>query len=300
MKIGLLQVDDIKKFPNLPLMKLSAHHKALGHDVEQFMPFQQYDIVYKQKIFSKEFFEDYPYWIQADKVIQGGSGYDYENKLPDKIEHIYPDYSLYPELTKEIAYGFLTRGCPRGCAFCIVQKKEGNQSLQVADLDEFWRGQNTIKLLDPNITACKDKEHLFKELVKSKKWVDFTQGVDIRLTTEDDARLIDKMRIKMIHFAWDFPKENLKPYFLRFNKYCKLDSRKKRVYVLTNFGSSHEEDLYRIYWLRENGYDPYLAIFEKWKAPKKTRHLQRYVNNKFIFHSNQTRDFGDYLKSVGW
>ena len=64
-----------------------------------------------------------------------------DKELPPEIEHIYPDYSLYPSLTRDTAYGFLTRGCPRGCDFCIVGKKEGRCSYKVADLAEFWGGK---------------------------------------------------------------------------------------------------------------------------------------------------------------
>lgn len=96
------------------------------------------------------------------------------------MEHIYPDYSLYPSLTKDTAYGFLTRGCPRGCHFCIVSGKEGRASRKVADLSEWWRGQKNIKLLDPNLLACREHMDLLGQLADSEAWVDFTQGLDCR------------------------------------------------------------------------------------------------------------------------
>ena len=293
MKVGLLDVDNNQKFPNLPLMKLSAYHKNRGDEVELFNPMFQYDLVYQQKIFSEEYYPHYQYHINADEVRMGGTGYDLTNKLQAEIEHIYPDYSLFPELTKNTAYGFLTRGCPRGCSFCIVQQKEGCISKQVADLKEFWRGQKEIKLLDPNITACKNKENLFKQLIDSKAYIDFTQGIDARLLTKEDCQLINKMKIKMIHFAWDFPEQDLRPYLANASKYIDLDSRKKRVYVLTNYGSDLQEDLYRIYWLRENGFDPYVMVCNKWEAPKEIRRLQRWVNMKAIFRS--VENFEDYV-----
>lgn len=137
MRIGLIDVDG-HNFPNLPLMKISAYHKKQGDSVEWYEPLfsGHMDKVYMSKVFS--FTPDYPYYVDADEVVKGGSGYAIElsegvehyNKekdieLPYEIEHIYPDYSLYPELTKDTAYGFLTRGCPRGCSFCHVKDKEG-------------------------------------------------------------------------------------------------------------------------------------------------------------------------------
>lgn len=155
MIIGLIDVDGGHRFPSIPLMKLSSYHKSLGDRVEWYMPFNnKYDIVYLSKVFS--FSPDYEYCINADKVIRGGTGYcitlengkevyhkELDKELPPEIEHIYPDYSLYPSLTRDTAYGFLTRGCPRGCDFCIVGKKEGRCSYKVADLAEFWGGKRT-------------------------------------------------------------------------------------------------------------------------------------------------------------
>lgn len=152
MRIGLIAVDT-KNFPNLPLMKLSAWHKQRGDNVEWYQPLfsRHMDRVYMSKVFS--FTPDYEYYIDADEVIKGGSGYCIELKngkeiyhlendiqLPPEIEHIYPDYSLYPTLTRDTAYGFMTRGCPRGCDFCHVAVKEGRKSYKVADLSEFYRG----------------------------------------------------------------------------------------------------------------------------------------------------------------
>lgn len=156
MKIGLIDVDS-HNFPNLALMKISAWHKSQGDTVEWYdaMFGGHFDKVYMSKVFS--FSEDYLYPINADEIIQGGSGYcvslgkdgkeiydkSKDSNLPPEIEHIYPDYELYPQLTKDTAFGFLTRGCPRGCDFCIVEHKEGRKSYKVADLTEFWRGQKT-------------------------------------------------------------------------------------------------------------------------------------------------------------
>ena len=139
MKIGLLDVDS-HNFPNLCLMKISAYHKARGDEVEMLNGFMHYDKVYVSKVFDETYSPDYLYPIYADEVVKGGTGYGLKDNLPDEIEHIMPDYSLYG--IDDMAYGFLTRGCPRGCKFCIVGEKEGLKSHQVADLDEFWGGRS--------------------------------------------------------------------------------------------------------------------------------------------------------------
>ena len=93
-------------------------------------------------------------------------------QLPYEVEHIYPDYSLY-NIT-DTAYGYLTRGCPRGCKFCHVEAKEGRKSYKCADLKEFWNGQKNIELLDPNTLACKDWKDILQQLIDSKAKVNFT------------------------------------------------------------------------------------------------------------------------------
>ena len=297
MKIGLIDVDG-HNFPNLPLMKISSWYKQQRHNVEWYDPLfgGHYDKVYMSKVFT--FTPDYAYTIHTDELLKGGTGYYYPDggtELAPEIENSYPDYDLYG--IRDIAYGFLTRGCPRNCEFCIVGKKEGLQSRKVADLSEFWRGQKEIKLMDPNILACKDWEELLQQLIDSKSLVDFTQGLDIRLMTDKKAEMINLIKIKMIHFAWDNYEfktyEKLKEYRSAFKK---LDRRKLAVYVLTNFNTTLEQDLERIYRLRELDYDPYVMVYEKETAPRKIRQLQRWVNNKVIFHSKNAKRFEDYLK----
>ena len=284
--IGLIDVDG-HNFPNLALMKISAWHKAQGDIVEWCLPLDHYDIVYQSKVFDDTYSPDINWYPDADKIIKGGTGYGLNNKLPDGIEHIYPDYSIYPTLTKDTAYGFLTRGCPRHCDFCIVGDKEGLRSVKVADLSEFWRGQKKIVLLDPNILACREHPDLLQQLADSGAWVDFSQGLDIRMTTERNIELINRIKVKNIHFAWDKPEDDLRTHFERYRTLAKHKPHGKygTVYCLVNHGSTMEENLYRIYTLRDMGFDPYVMIFDKPNASREIRLLQRWCNNLKIFRS---------------
>lgn len=208
-------------------------------------------------------------------------------ELPHEIEHIYPDYDLYPN-TKDTAYGFLTRGCPRGCAFCHVEAKEGRKSYKMANLSEFWKGQKNIVLCDPNILACRDWKPLLQQLIDSKAWVDFNQGLDIRMMTEEKAEMLSKIKTKEIHFAWDRyqDKDIILPKLKLFSeiKYkSKNPDHSAMVYVLVNFDTTIEQDLERIYTLREMGYWAYIMIYDKEHADMEHKYLARWCNNRRIF-----------------
>lgn len=305
MRIGLIDVDG-HNFPNLALMRISAYHKAKGDVVEWWWSdFIHYDIVYMSKIFSDAYSPDVPEPINADRIIKGGTGYciHLENGKevfdksknhwpPPEVERMFPDYSVYPQY--DFAVSMTSRGCPNRCGFCHVCAKEGRCSCKVADVADFWSGQKEIRVLDPNLTACPDKRDLMRQYRETGAMIDFTQGLDIWLLDEDDVADINAMRLRNVHFAWDNPKNNLAGKFAWYAKVGKKNKhgRVGTVYCLTNFNSTMEENLYRIYTLREMGYDPYVMVYDKPNAPAEVKRLQRWVNNKIIFGA--TKKFEEF------
>lgn len=312
MRVGLIDVDAFyrkePKFPNLALMRISSWHKAHGDEVEWWWTdFIHYDVVYMSKVFSDAYSPDVPEPANADRVIRGGTGYAIwlqdgkevfdparHNVLPPEMERMFPDYSIYPQF--DFAVSMTSRGCPRGCAFCHVAAKEGRCSTKVADVKDFWNGQKLIKVLDPNITACREKRDLMRQYLETGAVIDFTQGIDIRLVDEDDIRDLNAMKLENVHFAWDNAKDRLEDKFRMYAEKARHHPHGAwgSVYVLTNYNSTLEEDLYRINTLRELGYDPYVMIYNKPSAPKVIRHLQRWCNNKIILR--QMPRFDDYLR----
>ena len=307
-KIGLIDVDG-HNFPNLALMRISAYHKSKGDTVEWWWSdFVHYDVVYMSKVFSDAYSPDVPEPLNADKVIKGGTGYqihlvngkeeydkETDTKLPIEVERMFPDYSIYPQY--DFAISMTSRGCPRGCSFCHVAAKEGRCAVKVADVSDFWNGQKEIRILDPNITACKEKRDLMKQYKETGAILDFTQGLDIRLLNDDDIADINEMRLRTLHFAWDNPKDDLEGKFRNFANGFRRKSNIGMVYCLTNFNSTMEENLYRIYTLRDMGYDPYVMVYDKPHAPKEIKMLQRWCNNKIIFKS--VKKFEDYNGRLG-
>lgn len=320
MRIGLIDVDG-HDFPNIPLMKISAWHKSQGDSVKWYEPLmdamgEPLDRVYMSKIFS--FTPDFEYEINAKEVVRGGSGYcismvdgkevfdkSKDKDLPPEIEHIYPDYEIYYDLIPKVrttAYGFLTRGCPRGCSFCIVAGKEGRCSRKVADLSEFWNGQPNINLCDPNLFACPDWKELAQQLINSNAVIDFNQGVDIRVMTEEKIEMIKRMKVSVIHFAWDRyeDKDIITEKLDMWTKIMgeKFNRRKVICYTLCNFDTTMEQNLDRIYWLRSRKITPYVMLYDKEHIPigHELKKLQRWVNNKILFWSCPT--FDEYMKGM--
>lgn len=291
-KIGLIDVDG-HNFPNIALMKLSAYHKKMGDNVEFYSTFNNYDIVYKSKIFT--FSNDYEYFItNAKKIKVGGTGYKlYDINLPYEIEHIMPDYSLYG--IKDRAYGFLTRGCPNKCGWCIVPKKEGNIKAN-ADITEFWSGQKEAVLMDNNVLASEHGLKQIEKIIRLGIHIDFNQGLDARIIASDKniAKLLSKVKwIRYLRMACDTKSQI--PYIEKalhnLNEFG-IKNYRVFVYVLVK---DIKDALERIYFLREKKCkpfaQPYIDFSGKKKVTKEQKKLARWVNHKAIFYKVDYKDY---------
>lgn len=200
MNIGLLDIDchaSKKKwgatvYPNLALCKITAWHKAQGDHVEWATPFEHYDILYRSKIFNFTPDDYTPY--NADKVIRGGTGYDIHSQLPQEIDDMQPDLTIYPNVPRDTSYGFLTRGCPNRCKWCVVPQKEG-AIRPYWDVDRVANGNKKIVLMDNNILAAGAYgiEQLHKIIERGYR-VDFNQALDARLVTMENGKLLAQIK----------------------------------------------------------------------------------------------------------
>ena len=308
MKVGLWS--DAVNFPSLPLMKLSAYYKAQEACVKLIGDFsERFDIAYCSKTFNLPLIKKIPQlpcMPLADEIHLGGTGfaiqtvdgkeqyiYSKDLPLPPEIEYIYADYGLYPELTKDTAFGFLTRGCPNFCGFCHVSKKEGSRSVQAADLSGFWREQRNIKLMDANLLACDNAAELLVSLIESGAHIDFTQGLDARYVDEDTARIICGVNIQMVHFAFDLMRNeaDIIRGLTLFRKYFKKSDRHCKVYILTNYNTTPAEDWYRVQKVIELGFQPDVRIYQKGAHSRFLTDLARWANNVRIYRSCSFAEF---------
>ncbi len=213
--IGLVDVDGHAKkkklgatiYPNIALGKIARWHKEHGDEVKWAFPLQHYDRIYMSKVFN--FSPDDRTAYDADEIIRGGTGYDITSCLPDEIDRTQPDYSIYPNVPKDTAYGFLTRGCPNKCKWCVVPRKEGGV-VPYMDVDEIAiEGRTKLVLMDNNFLATGDYAvEQLRKIINRGYRVDFNQALDARLVTDEFARLLarvkwlDKNRIRFGCDTW--------------------------------------------------------------------------------------------------
>lgn len=172
-----------KSFPNYALMKISAWHKAQGDKVEWWNPLVKYDKVYSSKIFD---------FTPVDAYLPEGA----------IIDNMFPDYSIYPEC--DYAIGYLTRGCPNHCRWCVVPKKEGGIK-SYRTWEELVRADtNKLVLMDNNILACEYGIEQLEKLSESDYQIDLNQGMDARLVDDEIADILSRLKwIRFIRFSCD-------------------------------------------------------------------------------------------------
>ena len=205
MQIGLHDAEKEhikgKTFPNYALMKISAWHKAQGDNVEWWNPLKNYDVVYSSKIF--DFTSENPYL--PENTIRGGTGYadiPLEQTLPPLIDEMFPDYSIYPAC--DYAIGYITRGCPNNCRWCVVPSKEGEIKPYRSWRQLIRPDSKKLVLMDNNILASDFGIAQLESLVGSGYAIDLNQGMDARLVDERVAKILAGLKwIKYIRFSCD-------------------------------------------------------------------------------------------------
>lgn len=290
--IGLIDVDS--KIPNLALMRISTYHKERGDEVRFYDPMTDWpDLCYASKVF--DFTPDYGYFPDFCEVRKGGPGYDPKARLefPD-YDRIMPDYSLYPQF--DYAIGRFTRGCPNSCPWCVVPEMDGNEVRHVADLCDFWDGQEVVRLLDDNILAdadefCRDCAQIAAAGIKT-----IWDALDIRLVNDQVAEALAGIKhAKRLHFAWDsHAQDDAVPRGVETLRRHGLKPWRLMFYVLVGFNTDPEYDMHRIMTLDELGANPYVMPFDK--SDPYQHHLARWCNNKIIFRKTTFDDYEPWVR----
>lgn len=264
MKIGLIDVDGHAKkkkwgatiYPNLALCKIARFHRLQGDSVEWVIGFKHYDRIYMSKVFN--FSPDDTTAYDADEIVKGGTGYDIKRQLPHEIDRLQPDYSIYPNIPKDMAYGFLTRGCPNKCPWCVVPRKEG-KIRPYMDCDEIAiEGRTKLVLMDNNILAAGDYAvQQMEKIIERGYRIDFNQALDARLVDDRFARLLAKIKWidRRMRFGCDTQGQ--------------IDDCMRAIERINSYGYSGEYFLYTM--LNDNFQECYERLMYWWEINHRAR-----------------------------
>lgn len=275
-KKRVLLVDVDSSIPNLALMKISSFFKKFGfkrelmqlnysgydHDNREKITIDgsNYDKVFISAIFKLNY--KHVNIVNCKEVDTGGTGYNIRKKLPEEVEHLFPDYSLYKD--NEYSIGYLTRGCCNNCEYCLVPRKEGKLK-QHSLLKEFYNPKlPKIMLLDNNFLASKNCLELLKELKETGKKITFKQGLDFRLLDKVKAKTLSELDYDgEFIFAFDRPTD--KPIIKRNLRLWKslVNNWRTKFFVLIGYNTTLKQDLDRVYFLRKNKCLPYIMRHDK-------------------------------------
>ena len=312
--IGLVDVDGHAKkklwggtiHPNIALGKISRWHKQQGDEVEWATPMKHYDKVYMSKVFN--FSPDDLNVYDADEIVKGGTGYDVYSVLPEEIDRLQPDYSIYPGIRTDTAFGFLTRGCPNKCRWCVVPKKEG-AIRPYMDCDEIAiEGRKKLVLMDNNILAAGDyAKQQMRKIIDRGYRVDFNQAIDARLMTEEFADLMARMKWidRRIRFGCDTTAQvphceeamrmlNEKGFHGEYFIYIMLNDDFQESYGRIDYWSYRAKQTrklklkQRIYPHSQPYRDPMKTVHQ---FPQWQKDVTHWVNNRALFNTMAFPDF---------
>ncbi|MDL2268123.1 hypothetical protein LJC46_09115 [Desulfovibrio sp. OttesenSCG-928-G15] len=294
MLIALHDSDDTN-FPNLALMKIAAWHKHQGHEVVWYAPDEalRYDRVFSSKVFS---------WTPEDSsllpwAVKSGTGYGLFHTLPDAVEHICPDYSIYQHVHERrnsrrkrpepgYSLGFTTRGCVNSCAWCIVPQKEG-QIRAHADVEEFCRHRHVV-LLDNNALAHDHGITQIEKMIRLGLRVDFNQGLDARRIDGQVARRLAALGwFKPLRLACD--QKSQMPVVEKAVRLLRAAGAKPKEYFCYVLVTDVDEAYERTMFLRGLGLAPFAQAYRDFSCNTeptvKQRLYCRWVNHKALFKS---------------
>lgn len=270
--MNILIIDIDSTIPNLALHKIAKFHKDKQDQIYWNLPIMagSVDQIYVSCVFNWNRHKCLE-WEDRRAYI-GGTGYDLSQKLPDEIEAIKPKINL----------GFTMRGCTRNCDFCVVPKKEGRPQV-VGDLLDLWDGHSKdVTILDNNILSDIDHFNLICEQAQRHKIrVDFNQGIDHRYLTPDVVKTLKKTPHKEYRLAFDSPAyKNRVSDAIRMLQHGGIN--RCSWYVLVGYNTTLNEDLDRLFFLRENNQNAYV---QRYKKEPQYIPIARWANQHHIFQA---------------
>lgn len=280
-----LLIDIDSTIPNLALMHISTWKKNQGNEVGFNIP--EPDEVYASCVFKKNrhLVDGLRFYYPNAMIDIGGGGVDLDKHLPDGVDFLMPDYSLYPDCDFDL--GFTTRGCNRGCYFCIVPKKEGKFHINQHPSEFHHPSHKKIVLLDNNILLNKDWFFEVTDwIIANGMSVDFNQGLDIRLMDNQIAKRIAELKpIRSWHFAFDSMNyRDAVDKGIELMREAGVDLRNKsNWYVYLHNDDGWEDALERCNILRNHNVLPYIMLNQDAKRTQRMTDLKRWTRPQCFF-----------------
>jgi hypothetical protein len=285
VRVLLVEPDYYTRYPPLGLLKLASWHRARGDEVRLVRgqePSREWtpNRIYVTSLFTyawrpvhaavRHYRSIYP----STKVVLGGiyasllprhaatSGAEVHVGLHPAAEAMTPAWDLIPEWDGSIL--FASRGCIRKCGFCSVPKLEGPPADFREDIaSQVWPAHSRVILWDNNVLGNWNWREVLEELVKIRKEVDFNQGLDARLITDEVASLLKRIPTRSIRLAYDYPgiREQVKRGIERLAA-AGISKKKIVVYTLYNYIETPNQFLGKVRDLLDWGVTSYPMRFE--------------------------------------
>lgn len=202
------------------------------------------------------------------RVIEGSL--DKPNILDDNspvIETLIPDYSILKSVNwkyqpDDAYFCRITKGCIRNCKFCavpILEPKFGfcdSIKKQITLVNSFFGEQQNLVIMDNNILAIDNFETIIKDIRdlgfnagakrnKKKRYVDFNQGIDARLITPKNAKLLSSICLSPVRLAFDHDSMEL-PYRKAIKELASVGFNEFTNYIMYNYEDTPFSFYYRL------------------------------------------------------
>lgn len=270
---------------NYALDKVRCYYLGRGDDVSDYFALDTYDEIWASAIFPK-----HNKGLLPPQAHIGGTGLDVKAVLPSEIDAVNP----------RLNYGFTTRGCTRKCPFCIVPQKEGRVRFD-RNLLDLWDGSSkSVTLYDNNILALPEHfRSVCQESIKNKITIDFNQGLDHRLLTDDIVDLMTQISHKEYKFAFD----QMAYKNSVANAIDLLQShgiKRCQWYVLVGYDTTFDEDLWRLNYLRSRNQNVFVQRYNSARNDRRLTALAKWGNQHHIFQWLDWHDFLNHPDNKGY
>lgn len=310
-KVLLVEPDYYSRYPPLGLLKIASYYKSIDAEVRYVRGLTKIidynpDTIEITTLFTysrEQVHNAIDYYKQMFPRSVFNVGGIYASLMPSSLEDLYPDVNVQQGLNEHAdpfmpdyeilnqvekwkewdgSIIFTSRGCVNKCGFCMVPKLEGFLK-NITNEPSSLINPNHSKIIvwDNNFLAQPNWYEKMVDLKKTGKLLDFNQGLDARLLTDEKAEMLASMKVKDYRFAYDgnYQEKAAKKAVEMLSSYG-VSRRKISFYTLYNFyagpnaKSDTPDDFYhRVLNIVEWGAVSYPMRYVPLDAPNKNTYI---------------------------